>query len=108
MLREEGFVEVEWEELQPGDFVRISSGELIPADTLLLSSSSEAGICYVETSNLDGESNLKEKQAVAEVGQLTALQLNALRGSVTVDKPTPSLYEFSGKALIEGKEEFYL
>ena len=35
-----------------------------PADILLLSTSSDDGICYVETINLDGESNLKIKKAL--------------------------------------------
>lgn len=35
-----------------------------PADLVLLSSTHDDGICYVETINLDGESNLKIKQAL--------------------------------------------
>jgi len=30
---------------------------------ILLSSSSPKGICYIETKNLDGETNLKHKQS---------------------------------------------
>lgn len=89
---------MEWDQVEPGDFLKILNGEVVPADTLLLVSSSEAGICYVETANLDGESNLKEKRTVAEVSHLTTAQLEALSGTVTAEKPTPNLYEFSGKA----------
>jgi magnesium-transporting ATPase (P-type) len=33
---------------------------------LLINSSGEKGICYIETKNLDGETNLKHKKAVKE------------------------------------------
>lgn len=47
-----------------GDFVRLSCNEIIPADMLLLHSSDPRGVCYIETANLDGETNLKQKQVV--------------------------------------------
>lgn len=53
-----------WKELLVGDIVRLSCNEVIPADIVLLSSSHEKGLCFLETSNLDGESNLKQRQVV--------------------------------------------
>lgn len=35
---------------------------MFPADLLLISSSEPQGMTYIETSNLDGETNLKIKQ----------------------------------------------
>jgi magnesium-transporting ATPase (P-type) len=37
----------------------VEDGQEVPADLVLLSTSNEAGIAYLETANLDGESNLK-------------------------------------------------
>ncbi len=45
--------------------MHLGCNEVIPADILLLSSSDPLGICFVETSNLDGESNLKQRLVVA-------------------------------------------
>jgi magnesium-transporting ATPase (P-type) len=41
--------------------VKILEDEYIPADMLILNSSGPKGTCYVETKNLDGETNLKIK-----------------------------------------------
>lgn len=51
-------------ELVAGDVVVVKDQENIPADMLVLACSDSDGTCYVDTSSLDGETNLKEKQAV--------------------------------------------
>ncbi|MGH0164208.1 UNVERIFIED_CONTAM: hypothetical protein FKN15_047083 [Acipenser sinensis] len=53
-----------WKEVHVGDFIRLSCNEIIPADMVLIYSSDPDGICHIETANLDGETNLKQRQAV--------------------------------------------
>jgi len=47
-----------------GDFIKLRSDEIIPADLLLLSTSDANSICHIETANLDGETNLKQREVV--------------------------------------------
>ena len=47
-------VHVQWQNILVGNIFRLQKNEPIPADCILLSSSDRGGLCYVETSSLDG------------------------------------------------------
>ena len=48
-------------DVQVGCIVKVEENQFFPCDMLMLSSSLSKGIAYVETKNLDGETNLKHK-----------------------------------------------
>lgn len=64
---------------QVGEILRVEKDTFFPADLLLISSDNKDGICYVETINLDGESNLKIKKAPAQTKDLTEADLAEFR-----------------------------
>jgi magnesium-transporting ATPase (P-type) len=49
--------------IRAGDIVLVKNREMIPADIILLGSSGENGAAYVETSPIDGETNLKLRKS---------------------------------------------
>lgn len=65
--KQQAYIEQRWQDVRVGDFVCLSSNEIIPADMLLLYSSDQRGVCYIETANLDGETNLKQRQVVSDL-----------------------------------------
>ncbi|CAL8076273.1 unnamed protein product [Calicophoron daubneyi] len=87
----------QWQTIVPGDFVRLHTNEVIPADVLLLHSSNVAGICHIETANLDGESNLKQREVVERRLTKEAFSPSAFTSPVEVEAPNAELYKFTGR-----------
>jgi phospholipid-transporting ATPase len=52
-----------WQNIAVGDIILLDNNHEIPADVVLLCSSDETGVVYIETSNIDGETNLKIKSS---------------------------------------------
>ncbi|CAI2181192.1 19540_t:CDS:2 [Funneliformis geosporum] len=94
-----------WRNLKVGDLVSVKAQEWIPADLLLLHSKGEEGTCYIETAALDGETNLKQRQALKETNSVTSLEaLAAFQATVNTENPNQDLYNFDGSIkLSDGK-----
>ena len=78
-----------WKKVVVGDFIKLQSDEIIPADLLLLNSSDANSICHIETANLDGETNLKQKEVVKGlnlVSQLTCTTAVVIFKSAVLQK----------------------
>ena len=83
------FVNDQWKSLKVGNIVMIKSDEYFPADLILVKSSNPSGLCYVETKNLDGETNLKHKSAIKEVQHAITNpeQATNISGKVVCESP---------------------
>ncbi|EMR71793.1 putative phospholipid-translocating p-type atpase domain-containing protein [Eutypa lata UCREL1] len=86
-----------WKSIQVGDFVRIYNNDELPADIIVLSTSDTDGACYVETKNLDGETNLKVRQAL-RCGRTLKHARDCERAQFRIESEAsqPNLYKYSG------------
>ena len=88
-----------WKSIQVGDFVRIYNEDPIPADVVVLSTSDPDGACYVETKNLDGETNLKVRQALHSGRKIKhAKDCEQAEFVIESESPHANLYQYSGVA----------
>lgn len=88
------FEDIKWENIQPGNLIKIRKDEPIPADILILYSSSPSGVVYVDTINLDGETNLKDKSAMLE--NFGEKKLVLLNGMIKSELPNENLEKWDG------------
>lgn len=64
---------------------------------LFLFSSEPQSMCYIETMNLDGETNLKIRQGLPETSRfIETNDLMSLKGTIDCDLPNQSIYDFGG------------
>ncbi|KAJ3402326.1 hypothetical protein HDU80_005192 [Chytriomyces hyalinus] len=99
------FEEKKWRDIVVGDIARVENGQFFPADLVLLSSSEPDALCYIETSNLDGETNLKIRQGLQETTELlTPAAVAGLEGVIKSELPNNSLYTFEGTLRLSHKE----
>ncbi|KAK2750456.1 hypothetical protein FQN55_002055 [Onygenales sp. PD_40] len=112
VLRGSTFEDTKWVDVAVGDIVRVESEEPFPADLVLLASSEPEGLCYIETANLDGETNLKIKQAIPETADLvSSSELSRLTGRVKSEQPNSSLYTYEATLTMQaggGEKELSL
>ncbi|KAI0841759.1 phospholipid-translocating P-type ATPase [Hypoxylon sp. FL0890] len=112
VLRGSTFEETKWINVAVGDIVRVESEEPFPADIVLLASSEPEGLCYIETANLDGETNLKIKQALPETSTMvSSAELSRLGGKIRSEQPNSSLYTYEATLTMQaggGEKELSL
>lgn len=93
---------VRWDQVHVGDILRVTRDQAFPADLVLLSSGTSDGVCYVETMNLDGETNLKLKKAIGATNDMDVTDFQGFNTAVQCDLPNPSLYTFTGNIHLLG------
>ena len=89
-----------WRELHIGNLIKVKKDEEFPADVILLRTSDEKQNCFIETKNLDGETNLKYKKVKPELvktfSKYKDTDLGTVREKFNYEKPNPYIHSFTG------------
>ncbi|XP_028985138.1 phospholipid-transporting ATPase ID [Betta splendens] len=86
-----------WMNVRVGDIIKLENNQFVSADLLLLSSSEPHGLCYIETAELDGETNMKVRQSVSVTCELgDPNNLASFDGEVVCEPPNNKLDRFCG------------
>ena len=97
-----------WEDVRVGDIVKIMDNESIPADILICATSEDENVAFVETKNLDGETNLKSRTACPSLTHLRKAQSvanpeNAFH--VECGQPDTNLYKLEATVVQPNREK---
>ncbi|PRP77110.1 hypothetical protein PROFUN_12965 [Planoprotostelium fungivorum] len=103
------FEKVKWSKLKAGHIVKIKEKQQIPADVVLLSSSEEKGIAFVEASSLDGEAGLRRREPLKQTADLNneeALKEWLQQGVIVeCERPNERMSSFEGRIKFEESNE---
>ncbi|KAL5801011.1 hypothetical protein ACOSQ3_032643 [Xanthoceras sorbifolium] len=91
-----------WKDIRVGEIIKIHANETLPCDMVLLSASDPTGVAYVQTINLDGESNLKTRYAKQET-LLKLPEKEKISALIKCEKPNRNIYGFQANMEVDGK-----
>lgn len=95
------FKPVRWSKIKIGHLIKVEKDQDFPADILLLKSDKQEGIVFVDTMQLDGETNLKEKVAPTNTNQLNDQEICLLNGgSIVCDVPNENMEKWDGNTTV--------
>eukprot|EP01135_Chromosphaera_perkinsii_P007148 Nk52_evm1s717 gene=Nk52_evmTU1s717 len=103
VMRMGQFHVIPWSDVRVGEIVRVVADEGIASDLMLLACSEPTGLAFVETADLDGETNLKAKTCVDQTKLLSDQKdYAALGGEVHCELPNNNLHKFNGQFKMGG------
>ncbi|XP_011344584.1 phospholipid-transporting ATPase ID isoform X4 [Ooceraea biroi] len=103
-LRGTNLREERWSQVQVGDVIRMENDQFVAADVLLLTTSEPNGLCYIETAELDGETNLKCRQCLPETAEMMDNHelIGQFDGEIVCEVPNNLLNKFDGTLTWKG------
>ena len=115
-----------WSEVKVGNMIKVEKNELIPADLLVICSSNRDFSFYLQTSNLDGETSLKQREACIYTQKIflnkeipkdetnlkkifTNIDCNKDNKNcfIEVDQPNKNIYAMNGSITFNANEKIF-
>ena len=92
-----------------GDILQVCDNESFPADLVFISCSADDGVAFINTMNLDGETNLKERVALDSTKEIRSLEeFKTIKGHISCDLPDLSLIRWNCNLKINDKDWEFL
>lgn len=94
--------DIPWTDVRVGDAIEVRDDELFPSDLLCLHSTLPDNVCFIKTTNLDGETNLKIRKPLDLRGLRPADGAGVMRLDIalTAELPNRNLHKFKGSAAV--------
>ena len=104
---------IETQNIKAGDIIKLKGTQLVPADMVIMMTSmyEDVNQCYIETANLDGETNLKVRMAAPALKPLCSggTAYSALfEGNIEYEPPNKNLHTFVGAMHIKDQPSISL
>jgi len=85
------------QDIKVGQIVKITQGQRVPADIILLYTTERSGSSFIKTDQLDGETDWKLRKAVTFTQRVDHYsQLSKLDSSIIAMAPNGEIYDFKG------------
>ena len=98
------------EDMEIGQTAKVLQDEPVPADLVFLTTGEESGECYLDTADLDRETNLKRKTTEADIFKQVkkdnlVKSVQDLKGDITFEFPNTNLESFRGSVEYKGEQQ---
>ena len=124
IYKNQKFINIEWSEIKVGNLIKVKRNEIIPADLFVICSSNKDNSFFLQTSNLDGESNLKQREVLKSTQKLFYKMKNKeenylekmLKGFeengeencyIEVEQPNKNIYKINGNFIFNKNNKNY-
>eukprot|EP01012_Entosiphon_sulcatum_P000827 TRINITY_DN10145_c0_g1_i1.p1 TRINITY_DN10145_c0_g1~~TRINITY_DN10145_c0_g1_i1.p1 ORF type:complete len:1207 (-),score=164.43 TRINITY_DN10145_c0_g1_i1:41-3661(-) len=99
-------VSVKCQDIIVGDIVRVRENQEIPCDLFLLTTAETEGTAYLETANIDGETDLKARICLHEITRLAPRtdQPPQINFTLHAEPPNNRIYSFNATIVINYEE----
>lgn len=106
-FQKESFQPKNWQDVRVGEIIKVKCDEQIPCDIIIVHSSDPKGVCYTETKGLDGETNLKMKNApkLLQNKFQVPFDLKQIDGEIICEQPNNAIYKFEGNIRLSNVNE---